>query len=730
MTTITLADPDDEGRERRLHVVKPGEPPAWGSPAPVEVEAGALRDGETDEQPVELREVTVPSLTERVDVPDGERPILPAWLTSRQVARETLRRQGRLAGLAAARAAVQSPRTTGRLIGWTLRGAGLACWAWGRWAVDWDGHPTVGKVVADSDKAYIAMADRRSMRQKFRFSLTGIGLAAVLVGWVCLEHWAGWARTPVCACLVAVLARTGRPRGVKLLAPNPSKAYRPRLTHQGVVAALAALGIGPLTKALAADATRIWRSDFTTVRGGHKIELQLPASVLSAELVQHEQRIASALARPADTVVVEPLLNRTPSDLRLWIFDKPVLAGDIGPGPLAKARKTTWFDPVTIGLTRTGEPFRLDLRGGAWFVGGQPGSGKSTMAQIAAAHTALDPRALLVVSNLKGSPDWAWARPIAHRYIAGSPETDRTVIPATVDLLAWLLDETARRNDYLVRLVEKGRAESTDVTPELAKAHDELRPMTVILDEVHRLFDAADNDRRDEAVEALAKVIKACRSVAITIIGITQLAGTESIPPALTRAARVRGCLKVQDEVSWRQIFGNAGKGSFDGPGMSALAKGTVILRSEDGAPTKVGCHYLRPGQLAEIGRRVLATRTDLELLTGEAAGQATPDTPLSDPGQLLRDVLSAIPAAAPTGGPQDAGAAWLTGLEEALSEDEAYADRADGWLSGELTARGVKPEKVSRRWVDDDGTPRQKGVLGVRSEVVRAALIRLTPGG
>ena len=716
--------------ERPLHAVPdPQEPerPAWGSPPEVEVEAGALKPEETDLPAVTFTETVMPpaAMQERIVPAEGEdAPGLPAWLTDPTVARQVVVRAARSGGLRAVQTARQTPKVVGLGTWWAFLGAGRLLGRWLLWAWDKDGHPLVSPTPARDAREYTAMADRRAMRQKVRLSMSLWAVVVVAVALLVADRRAPWVLPAVGLSVVVLLARAGRPAGVRLTAPNPLVQYRPRLTHQGVVAALMALGITPLTKSLEKDATRIWRSDFTPIRGGHKIELQLPASVLSADLVQHEQRIASALVRPQDTVIVEPLPHRTPSDLRLWIFDRPVLAGDRGPGPLAKARKTSWFEPVQIGLTRTGQPFSLDLRGGAQFYGGQPGSGKSTTAQINAAHTALDPRALLVVVNLKGSPDWLWARPIAHRYLSGSPETDPTVIPSAVDLLLWLLDETARRNDYLVRLVERGHATSTDVTPELAAAHDALRPMTVILDEVHRLFDPADNDRRDLAIETLAKVIKACRSVAITFVPITQLAGTESVPPALTRAARVRGCLKVQDEVSWRQIFGTAGRGSFTESGVSTLAKGIVILRTEDGAPTKVGCYHLQSQHLSEIGRRALSTRTDLALLTGEAAGSA--ETPsAADPAQLLRDVLAAIPSAAPTGGPQDSGAAWLAELEQTLGDGEAYAGRADGWLSSELQTRGVTTEKIGRRWTED-GAQRQRTTVGVRAETVRAALARL----
>ena len=67
---------------------------------------------------------------------------------------------------------------------------------------------------------------------------------------------------------------------------------------------------------------------------------------------------------------------------------------------------------------------------------------------------------------------------------------------------------------------------------------------------------------------------------------------------------------------------------------------------------------------------------------------------------------------------------------EQALGQaDSQYADRTDGWLSRELKARGVEPEQMNRRWVDEAGTRQQRTANGVRAEVVRAALAKILDG-
>lgn len=418
-------------------------------------------------------------------------------------------------------------------------------------------------------------------------------------------------------------------------------------------------------------------------------------------------------------MIVEPMPGVTPGDLTLYVFDRPQLTADLGPGPLATARRVSWWDPVVIGRTRLGVPHREALRGGAWFVGGRPASGKSSLCRIAAAQTALDPRALLIIVNLKGSPDYTPLRAVCHRYIAGSPETDPTVLERTRDVLRWILAECARRNDLLVDLVERGEAVSADVTPELAAKHEALRPVTVIMDEIHRLFDASDNPLATMDAELYAKCIKAVRSAGFTMIGATQLAGTESIPAAITRAARVRGCMVVGDEVSFRQIYGNAGPGAFARGGVAKFRPGTVLLTSLEGSPEKVGCHNITTAVLTQIGKRALEARERLHLLTGEAAGEVIEVEERADPAVLLRDLLVAIPHAAPRQSVRDEQVAWVSALEADLEPD-----RAAGWLSSELRARGVRVEaQVNRRVPDDAGGTRQRNEPGVRVSAIRKAL-------
>lgn len=638
----------------------------------------------------------------------------PAWLTDPAVAKETAVRAVKGARAASLRAVIESPKVSAKGSWWATRGAAIAVVRVGRWLYDTDMHPSHGEIKAGDVAQQVAMAKLRAQRQKNRLSILGVGalVALIILWWLAVQQPMGLVL--LTALAVLGFGWLGKPDDEHLLSPGVRERIQPRLTAQNIVRALAATNVSGLAKALEkGDTSRLWRSSIAVVKGGYKVWIQLPSGVVAAQLVEHEQRLAAALGRPEDCVIVVPKPQVTPGDLDLFVFDRPQLTADIGPGPLATAKRSSWWEPVHIGRTRMGDQHREPLHGGAWFVGGRPSSGKSSLCRVAAAHTALDPQALLIIVNLKGSPDYVGLRAVCHRYIAGSPETDPTVLDRTMDLLRWLLSECARRNDYLVSLVDRGLADSADVTPDLSAKHDELRPITVVLDEIHRLFDPSDNPEAEDAKVLVGKVIKAVRSVAVTLIGATQLAGVEAVPPVITRAARLRGCLVVSDQKSFGQIYGDAGPGVYGSTGVSRFRPGTVLLAAIDGSPLKVGCHNITPVVLAAIGKRALELRERAHTLTGEAAGEDVEVPEREDPELLLRDVLVAIEVAEPTGGAKDKTAAWLYSLEEHLDPD-----RAPGWLALELKQRGVRVKKIVRRKGND-----QKGALGVEYADVHRAL-------
>lgn len=697
-------------------------------------EGGITAGNETGREetlsPVEGHEVVVkPEKGRRWEALREQDLEVPAALRDPAAFKTAARREGRALRNACLIGLAQGPRMAFRFAWWAVRGLAITTSSLSMWLIVRELHPDLSNTPATSDKAAIAMDHRRAMRQRIRrnIALTGIVLIVGMgaAAWWYLGAWPLWLAA---GAFMAGMTWRGKPKGRKVFMPTGGQQLRPRLTLESIVAAFGVLGIAGINESIKAGTTdRWWTSTPQAIKGGHVVDMVLPHGVEARSVIQHEQRLAGALGRAEDCVIIEPRPRMTPSNLRLWVFDSPQLE-KAGAGPLVTAKRTSWFEPVQIGVTRSGHPHKELLRGGSWFIGGRPGAGKSSTGFAACSHAALDPTCRLMISNLKGSADYVPFERVAERVIVGSPETNRDVIPDTIALIEWVLAEAGRRNDFLNDLRRKGVPGCNDVTPELVKKYPKiLGPLVVLIDEIHRLFDESDNPDAKETAETLAKAIKAVRSAGITIIMITQLGGTESIPAVIPRAARLRGCMRVGDEVSYRQIFGNSGgKGAFGRSGVGALRPGQIILASDSGDPVKVGVHYLEP-HLDRICERAHTLRTALGVLAGHAAGDDAPLPQKIDPAALLRDILTAIPTTAPTGGPADADVAWVTELEVALSENPDYRGRGAGWLSSELRNRRVPTVQTNRRTPVSDGYPSgQRNETGVRTGDVRTALERL----
>jgi hypothetical protein len=106
------------------------------------------------------------------------------------------------------------------------------------------------------------------------------------------------------------------------------------------VAALAAAGIAPLTRALtgspATGTAGLWRTAIRAFPDGYRVSLHLPAGT-AAELAGHRAGLAAALHRPAELVEVWPH-HAAPAEATLHILDHHDQAH---PRPARPARDTT-----------------------------------------------------------------------------------------------------------------------------------------------------------------------------------------------------------------------------------------------------------------------------------------------------------------------------------------------------------------------------------------------------
>src|SRR6185369_15145582 len=149
--------------------------------------------------------------------------------------------------------------------------------------------------------------------------------------------------------------------------------------------------------------------------------------------------------------------------------------------PLAAAANVTWldhdteplstWDPIHLGVGETGEPIRLSLVERSLLVGGEPGSGKSSLLNLLACHAAKSPDAHLVL--------------IDPNEVQFGPWRDRALVYASddpveaLDVLEPVRAEIRRRLSLLRTLPGVVRK----VTPEIAQDHG-LPLWVLIIDEL------------------------------------------------------------------------------------------------------------------------------------------------------------------------------------------------------------------------------------------------------
>jgi hypothetical protein len=303
---------------------------------PKAFEGLAAGDGDADTSgPVEQHLITIKAEPKtRWATLTGDDPIIPPWLTDWTITKQKAVRARRITGRACLYGLINTWQL-GRAVGWILRGLGGWSWRLTKWLLDVEGHPTRGDLQAGDWREYSTGAILRSRRQKYRCQLLGVSLAALTVALAVLWLIAPWTRWG-CRPWSGKAGWVGRPEEIRSSPRDPPTSPP---AHRPGRRALAEVVDAKTAKVIREDSKRLWQSGFVDVRGGHRIRIVLPGSAVSADLVQHEQRIASALGRPEDCAIIETLPHITTGHFHLYVFDKPMLGGKPSPGPLVKAKR-------------------------------------------------------------------------------------------------------------------------------------------------------------------------------------------------------------------------------------------------------------------------------------------------------------------------------------------------------------------------------------------------------
>lgn len=161
----------------------------------------------------------------------------------------------------------------------------------------------------------------------------------------------------------------------------------------------------------------------TSTRPGQRVQLQAPIAddgeswtariavaegVTTAVVRAKLARLASALDRSLPQIAVMDGSSERRMTLRVWHGDALPFTGEPVPSPLAEAVSTRLDQGIRVGVDADGQPVVLNLgKGRHGLVVSSSGNGKTTLLQIIAAATVLDPNAELTL--LDGKPDGAYS---------------------------------------------------------------------------------------------------------------------------------------------------------------------------------------------------------------------------------------------------------------------------------------------------------------------------------
>jgi DNA segregation ATPase FtsK/SpoIIIE, S-DNA-T family len=266
---------------------------------------------------------------------------------------------------------------------------------------------------------------------------------------------------------------------------------------------------------------------------------------VTADMVaDRRDRLAANLGRAK--LETWPTEGTEAGQLDLWVADKGKFRTGAGPWPLLHDGEVDIFNGVPFGRSQRGQVLNAPIMERNYLIGGMPGQGKSSAGRTLCLGCVLDPTVEIKIYVFASNPDFDPFTPRLSSYVKGD---DDDAVHAGLIELRTLREEVTRRGKLLERY---GAAK---VTRKLANTVAGLRPIVVIFDEVHELFEHPRYGA--EAADLSVKIIKKARKTGITLIFLTQSPTATSIPKDLTRNCSNGIAYAVTDHIANDGLLGS-----------------------------------------------------------------------------------------------------------------------------------------------------------------------------
>lgn len=700
---------DGDGMAEVIDLRKRGGGRELARPAADEVVVGEILEEPVPVDPSPSRALTLPerALSGRVV---QRAPVRAPWVVDPVQRREVVR-------FAAAHAAhrvryhgVRVPMYVTTLTLRSPRGAGRVVVRSVSWVFDREAAPLRAAAVGKADaETYMKLASLRADRVRLRLGVAGAAVVAALALVLTVTAVApGWIQVLALLAGILTLGVVGTPRDKPVIGRAVIVNEAPRLTADLVTRALAALGLGGITSALARDPNAIgFPAPITRDGPGWRADVDLPPGVTAGEVMDRRDKLAGALGRPLGCVWPEGHPDVHPGRISLWVGDKEVSQARQDPWPLLKTGTVDLFRPFPFGTDARGRPVTIQLVETNMLTGAIPGAGKTRSLLVTLLAAALDVRTELWVYELKGTGDLECMEKVASRYASGQ---DDATIEAAFLTLRDLYSECQRRAEAIKTLPRDLRPENK-VTPQMA-ARRGLHPLVVAIDELQELTTHPRHGK--EAGELLVKVIKLGRALGIILLLATQRPDKDSMPTGITANVGTRFCLRVMSWIENDMILGTgAYKGGVRATMFTKRDRGMGYLVGAGDDPMVVRTYFVDGPAADRVAVRARRLREEAGLLEGYALHGGAEERPERPRFDLLTDILACVPGTADK--------VWSETLCVDLAElrPEAYSGWDPDTLAKALKAHAIETVQVWGKTPEGKGANRK----GVEVQVVRDAL-------
>lgn len=425
-----------------------------------------------------------------------------------------------------------------------------------------------------------------------------------------LVTWGFLLLTGAAVVAVAALRWLGKTHGTvptwAAPANTPADLGRDVVPDEGaIVAALRALGYGPLNNAFKEGWSPRWVSATTRVGRGYHTQLLLPRAVPVEEIAKRKNVLAHNLLRkPIEVWPTEP--KDQPGVLDLWVADQGILTERVAPWPLLHDGEADYFKGVPVAVDARGDQITGRLMAANYLIAGIMGSGKSSLVICLLLGAMLDPLVEIDVHVLAYNVDYDAMRPRLSSLVKGDEEEH---IEAAMDTLRGLVGEVSERG----RILEELGGEEAKLTREIAQRDPRMRPRVVVFDEVHELF--THKKHGEEAKELALKVTKKARKTGITLLWITPDADAASLPRGISKTASHRVAFAINDHQGNDAILGTGmHKRGYSATTLVAGEDvGTAMAAGFAKTPGLIRSHYVRKekgtDEISPVVKRALALR-------------------------------------------------------------------------------------------------------------------------